>query len=402
MKSPPPRLESPLLRIADFAAKLRAEGFGAGLAEVRDAAAVLSRPECADPRFAKSALRALLAGGRDEWRRFDELFESHWLRRGRTRAVANVSTRAHSGFAQLWKSRLEENARPAQIPDSAQSAVSGGAESSEESDNGAGVSSESRVAASSRMSFEKTDLRGLTEEADLARAERAAMELARAAFFRPPRRLRPRPGGRDLDLRRTLRRAAAKSGEPLELIGKKRPKRRLRLTVLLDVSGSMREYSRFLLRFVRGLASGWARADAYVFHARLARITDALRDQDPRRAGERLELAARGFGGGTRIGECLRIFNDTRARRALNSRSALVIVSDGYDSGPPEALAAELARARRRARRIIWLNPLLGWDNYTPSARAMRAALPLVDLFAPAHSLAALDFAARELARTRI
>ena len=83
----------------------------------------------------------------------------------------------------------------------------------------------------------------------------------------------------------------------------------------------------------------------------------------------------------------------------MSARSALVIVSDGYDSGPPEALAAELRRARKRARRIVWLNPLLGWDNYAPSARAMRAALPLVDLFAPAHSLAALAAAAKALAR---
>ena len=399
MKQPPPPSKAPLLRVAEFAAALRAEGFGAGLAEVRDAAAVLSRPECEDPRFAKSALRVLMSGGRDEWRRFDGLFESHWLRRGRVRAAANVSTRASPNLPQVWRSKFGESAKPSQLPDSSRAAVAGDSDSAGAENEAAKISSESRVAASSRASFETADLRGLAAAADLARAERAAAELARAAFFRPKRRSRPRPGGRDLDLRRTLRRAAAKSGEPLELIGKKRPKRRLRLAVLLDVSGSMKDYSRFLLRFSRGLASGWARADIYVFHARLTRVTDALRDGDPRRAGERLELAARGFGGGTRIGECLRIFNNTRARRALSARSALVIVSDGYDSGPPEALAAELRRARKRARRIVWLNPLLGWNNYAPSARAMRAALPLIDLFAPAHSLAALAAAAKALAR---
>ena len=400
MKPSPSAPKAPLLRVAEFAALLRAEGYGAGLAEVRDAAAVLSRPECESPRFAKSALRALMAGGRDEWRRFDGLFESHWLRRGRVRVAANVSARAAPNLPQVWRAKFGENPpRHSPLPDPPRAAVEGDSEFADAENEAAKVSSESRIAASSRASFETADLRGLTAAADLARAEQAAAELARAAFFRPKRRSRPRPDGRDLDLRRTLRRAAARSGEPLELIGKKRPKRRLRLAVLLDVSGSMKDYSRFLLRFSRGLASGWARADIYVFHARLTRVTDALRDGDPRRAGERLELAARGFGGGTRIGECLRIFNNTRARRALSARSALVIVSDGYDSGPPEALAAELRRARKRARRIVWLNPLLGWDNYAPSARAMRAALPLVDLFAPAHSLAALAAAAKALAR---
>ena len=387
--------DSTLSRLAGFASLLRAEGFGVGLAEVRDSALVLQRPECADSAVAKSALRSLLSGGREEWGRFDELFETYWLRRGRVRAAANVSSRTNQDLPKLWRSRFAEKTENA--------AGGAGAESTGGDEEGSGGDSsgavESRLAASSRMSPARADLRGLTDSAELARAERMAQALARAAFFRSPRRSRPRLSGRDVDLRRTLRRAASKSGEPLELISRRRPKRRLRLVLLLDVSGSMREYSRFLLRFAKGLASGWARADAYVFHARLARITDALRDRDPRRARERLELAARGFGGGTRIGECLRVFNDTRARRALNSRSALVIVSDGYDSGPPEVLAKELARARRRARRIVWLNPLLGWQNYSPSARAMRAALPLVDLFAPAHSLAALAAAARALAK---
>ena len=394
---------SALSRLAGFAALLRAEGFGAGLAEIRDAALILGRPESADPAFAKSALRSLLCGGREEWGRFDELFETYWLRRGRVRATTNVlSSRANPALPQVWRSRFAADSGQA-----GKAASTGGAdgrenagEGGDDSEGGSSGAVESRLAASSRLSLARADLRGVTDSAELARAERMAQALARAAFFRPPRRSRPRLGGRDVDLRRTLRRAASKSGEPLELVSRRRPKRRLRLVLLLDVSGSMREYGRFLLRFAKGLAAGWARADVYVFHARLARITDALRDRDPRRAGERLELAARGFGGGTRIGECLGIFNETRARRALGSRAALVIVSDGYDSGPPEVLAAELARARRRARRIVWLNPLLGWRDYSPSARAMRAALPLVDLFAPAHSLSALAAAARALAKT--
>ena len=100
------------------------------------------------------------------------------------------------------------------------------------------------------------------------------------------------------------------------------------------------------------------------------------------------------IGGGTRIGESLATFNRWHARRVINSRTAVMIVSDGYDTGAPEQLGNEMRRLRQRCRRIVWLNPLIGWRDYSPQARGMQAALPYVDLFAPAHnldSLAALE-----------
>ena len=101
-------------------------------------------------------------------------------------------------------------------------------------------------------------------------------------------------------------------------------------------------------------------------------------------------LMAQGIGGGTRIGDSLATFNRWHARRLVNSRTAVMIVSDGYDTGEPERLGAEMRRLRRRCRRIIWLNPLIGWRDYSPQARGMQAALPYVDLFAPAHNLESL------------
>ena len=101
-------------------------------------------------------------------------------------------------------------------------------------------------------------------------------------------------------------------------------------------------------------------------------------------------ISAGWIGGGTRIGESLATFNRWHARRVINSRSAVMIVSDGYDTGEPERLGEEMRRLRRRCRKIIWLNPLIGWRDYSPQARGMQAALPYVDLFAPAHNLASL------------
>jgi uncharacterized protein with von Willebrand factor type A (vWA) domain len=103
-----------------------------------------------------------------------------------------------------------------------------------------------------------------------------------------------------------------------------------------------------------------------------------------------LSLVAEGMGGGTRIGDSLADFNRWHARRVINSRTAVIIVSDGYDTGEPARLAGEMRRLRRRSRRIVWLNPLIGWKDYSPEARSMKAALPYIDLFAPAHNLESL------------
>jgi uncharacterized protein with von Willebrand factor type A (vWA) domain len=124
-----------------------------------------------------------------------------------------------------------------------------------------------------------------------------------------------------------------------------------------------------------------------------------MREKNATRALERMSLMAEGVGGGTRIGECLATFNQWHAKRVLNSRSCVMILSDGYDTGPPEALARELRHLRRRCRRIVWLNPMMGWEGYRPEAKAMQAAMPYLDLFAPAHNLESLAALEPYLAR---
>ena len=108
---------------------------------------------------------------------------------------------------------------------------------------------------------------------------------------------------------------------------------------------------------------------------------------------------ADGFGGGTRLATSLRTFNDRYAKETLEARSVVIVMNDGYDTDSPKALAVELRRLKRRAHRLVWLNPLLGWKNYEPVARAMRVALDYVDYFPPAHSLENLAALEGELAR---
>ena len=208
------------------------------------------------------------------------------------------------------------------------------------------------------------------------------------------RRYRVRRRGRRLDLLRTIHRNVSHGGTPVELAWRKRKIKPLRLVVLLDASGSMSLYTAFFVRFLHGVVDSFREAEAFVFHTRLAHVSPSLRDRNVTRAVEKLALMAEGIGGGTRIGESLATFNRWHAKRVINSRTVVMIVSDGYDTGEPEALVDEMRRLRLRARKIVWLNPLIGWRDYSPRARGMQAALPYVDLFAPAHnldSLAALE-----------
>jgi uncharacterized protein len=256
-----------------------------------------------------------------------------------------------------------------------------------------------RLIASRNDALSRTDLRTLITPEEAVEAERIVKRLARAIRYRLSRRRTSARRGETIDIRRTIRRNLSRGGEPIELRRKHRPERPVKLVVLLDASGSMEVYSRYFINFVRGLIGRWLHADAFLFHTRLAHIADALRERHPGVAMARLSLMADGFGGGTRIATALKTFNDRYAKETLDRRTVVIVMSDGYDTDSPEALAVELRRLKRRAHRLVWLNPLLGWKNYEPVARAMRVALDYVDYFAPAHSLASLAALEGELAR---
>ena len=380
-------------RVAGFVAHLRLNDFALGPAESAAALALVADIDGCDPREVRLGLKSLLAGRKEEWERFDDLFEAYWVGRGRARRrpAAPLTDSRSPTPPGPWRNHLApppagraERARPP------------GAHGPDDDDETPGTG---RVVASRRSTLARTDLRHLADPAELGEAERLAARLARAMRHRISRRYRNAHRAPRLDLRRTVRRNLGRGGEPIDLVRRRRRDRPVRIVVLLDVSGSMERYSRFFLQFVKGLVGSWAESDAWVFHTRLVRVTEALRDHDPVRAMSRLALLAQGFGGGTRIAESLAAFNDRYAKAALNSRSVVMILSDGYDTGDASAMSREMRRLRRRARRIVWLNPLLGWRDYEPVSRAMAAALPHVDCFAPAHTLEALAAVEGELAR---
>jgi uncharacterized protein with von Willebrand factor type A (vWA) domain len=213
---------------------------------------------------------------------------------------------------------------------------------------------------------------------------------------RRTRRLTPARGGA-IDLRRTSRQAVRSSGELVRLLHRQPRIRRRPLVLLCDVSGSMERYSRQLLIFAHAVARR-EDVETFVFSTRLTRITRQLRRRDIDRALDGVGHSVHDFSGGTRIGEALHEFNRKWARRVLGHGAVVILISDGWDRGDPTLLAHELARMRRQAYRLFWLNPLLGSAGYEPLTRGMAAALPHTDEFMAAHNLQSLDDLGRKLA----
>lgn len=227
----------------------------------------------------------------------------------------------------------------------------------------------------------------------------ALLEHLRLAV--PMRRSRRRiaaPSGAP-DLRRTLRRSFRTGGEPFERSFRDRRRQRRRLVLLLDVSGSMADYSRALLVFAHAALRTDRRWEAFCFGTRLTRVTRALATSRPDEALARAADEVVDWNGGTRIGECLKQLLDDYGHRGLARGVVVVICSDGLEVGDPELLAEQMARLSRLAHRVVWLNPLKGDPAYEPLARGMHAALPYVDVFVAGHNLASLEALGAQLGR---
>ena len=379
------------LRLAAFARTLRDNGFKVGLAETGDALEILAAPLATRPSTLKPALRSLFCATHSDWERFDEIFDAFWQGRGvgRARTLAGTALQSQAPARHLKDvgARTGTPGLPAHV------------ERRNDGGDSPGDGRGKREGASRFENLASTDLRSIVDPDDIAQAHALAARLSRVMRARLVRRERVRRRGRRLDLRRTIHKNVSHGGTLLDLAWRRRKIKPLRLVFLLDASGSMSLYTAFFVRFLHGVVDAFRESEAFVFHTRLAHVSMSLRDRDVTRAVDKLSLMAQGIGGGTKIGESLATFNRWHARRVINSRTAVMIVSDGYDTGTPEQLGEEMRRLRRRCRRIIWLNPLIGWRDYSPQARGMQAALPYVDLFAPAHNLESLAALEPYLAR---
>jgi uncharacterized protein len=227
---------------------------------------------------------------------------------------------------------------------------------------------------------------GEMSESELALARSALAQLTWQIDERRTRRWVSGPGQR-IDLRRALARSLRTGGDVAMLPTRRRRTRARPIVLLCDVSGSMERYTRTLLLFAHSLSRDTRRVEAFLFATRLTRITMELRAPKPDAAMAAVSHAVRDWSGGTRIGEALREFHQRLRRRTLRGESVVILISDGWDRGDPELLRGEIARLQRSCHRLIWLNPLIGSENYAPLTRGLQAALPYVDDFLPVRTL---------------
>ena len=376
-----PRLVSG--KLAAFLRTLRDNNFPVGLAEGQDAAALIASGYATKPRLLRSAFKHLFSARKSDWEKFDGIFDAFWLGK-RLRSRSMTTGAAKSVNNRSLKSLPNQPAEPR-----VGAAAMDQAPSADPADNDR--SGEGRMEGASRAdNLAEVDFRNLADPEQVAQAHQAAARLAKAMRTRLTRRDLARRRGYRIDLRRTIHRNISHGGVPIALVKRQRKDKPLRLVVLLDASGSMSLYTSVFLRFIHGVLDQFREAEAFLFHTRLAYVSDAMKEKDAARALDRLSLLAQGAGGGTKIGESLQTFNRSHAARVIHSRTCVMIVSDGYETGDARLLGREMAALARRCRRIAWLNPMMAWQGYTPEAAGIKAAVPYIDLYAPANTLASL------------
>jgi len=334
-------------------------------------------------------LRSLLVHRQEEIPFFDAAFEAFWRKpsdHGVEVELASLASRRQQRPKVIPPPlRLpEERLDPPRQPDSA---------ADEEP-----PLLEATMTYSNREVLRRKDFSELSAE-ELEAIEQLMHELSWKLGQRRTRRMRSGPGNL-LDLRRTLRRNLKYGGELLEW-PRREPKFKPRpLVVIADISGSMERYTRMLLHFIYTLARSLdQRMEAFVFSTRLTRITRQLADSDIEQALLQVSRLVPDWSGGTRIGDALKAFNFSWGRRVLGQGAVVLLISDGWDRGEARLLRTEIARLQRSCYRLIWLNPLLGSDQYEPLTRGMQTALPYIDNFLPVHNLASLEDLAVHLAQ---
>jgi uncharacterized protein with von Willebrand factor type A (vWA) domain len=367
------RVSGLVRHLAVFAQALRERGIPVALSDEADALAALTLVDVADRAEVRRALRVALKVRRRHAAAFDELFERLW---------APESGEAATAVVNAARDRRVPHGRPARR---LAAAGAGDGERGERDVPSGDAPAYSPEALLRRKSFEEC-----TPD-DLAAMERLLSGLASRLATRPSRRLVPTRGRGRHDPRRSFRRALATDGEFLEFARRSRAIEEPRLVVLCDTSGSMDAHTRFVLTFLLALKKAARRTEVFAFNTALTRLTPWMVPGRIAQTLDRLSAGVPDWSGGTRIGECLAAFVDRYLDGTVDRRTVVVIVSDGLDRGDTAELVSAMRAIRSRARRVLWLNPLLSDPRYEPTARGMAAALPYVDRLLPAHNLESLE-----------
>jgi uncharacterized protein with von Willebrand factor type A (vWA) domain len=380
MAAPSGKLADNVLR---FVRVLRAAGLPLGPGAALDALEAAAAIDLSSRVDFRAALAAALVKRREERAIFDEAFGAFFRDPlGAEAALALLlPPQAVAERGPSVSRRVAEALRP-QAPAAARRA--------DEAERGAGVELDAALTWSEREVLRQRDFAEMTAE-ELARARAAVARIPVLSARVPSRRLAPDPRATRVDLRATLRASLRGGGRDIPLRFRSPREVVPPLVVLCDISGSMARYSEMLLRFVHAIAGARGRVHAFVFGTRLTNITRALRFRDVDSALARVGREVVDWSGGTRIGASLREFNRAWSRRVLAGGAVVLLVTDGLEREDAGELALEASRLQRSCRRLLWLNPLLGFAGFEPRAAGIRALLPHVDELRPVHDLESLE-----------
>jgi hypothetical protein len=352
-------------RMVAFARLLRARGLDVPGSRAVDAIEALTHVDAGARADVYHACRAVLVSRRDDLAIFDRAFDDFW--------------RLDAGAG-------DSGAALAPEADDSRDLAAGLAEAGSMTDDTAAEDTGSAIGVWSDVSrLAHRDFAEFTPE-EMTRVADALARLPWHPGWRRSRRWQPGRGPA-LDLRSALKRSVRSGGELMALPARRRRLRPRPLVLVCDVSGSMERYSRMLIHFAHAVARRHGRVEVFLFSTALTRVTRDLRARQVNAAAGAVARAVPDWASGTRIGAALRDLHRQWGSRVLGRGAVVLLVSDGWDRGDPLELARQMARLRRRASRVIWLNPLIGTPDYAPLTRGLRAALPFVDDFLPARTL---------------
>lgn len=375
--------------IMHFARALRAAGLPIGPGTVIEALRAVETVGIGNRQDFYWALHAVFVNRRDQRELFDQAFHVFWrnpriLERLTALILPDLGLEAAAVEEELSR-RLAEALRGDQAAE---------AEREREPE----VEIDAAMTYSSREQLQARDFEKMSAD-EMTLAKEAMRRMRLPAMAVPTRRFRPSARGRRIDMRATLRASLRSGSRDISLRRRERRPRHPPLVILCDISGSMSRYSRMLVHFLHAVTNDRDRVHTFLFGTRLTNITRHLRHRDVDLAMDRVADAAEDWSGGTRIGACLREFNASWSRRVLGQGAVVLLITDGLDREGGEGLTAEMERLHKSCRRLVWLNPLLRYEEFQPKSMGMRAIMPHVDDFRPVHNLESLSALADALAR---
>ena len=382
-------------RLVQFTRLLRDNGFNLDVSRTLDIVRVLSEQDVLNKHKFQAYLKAICCKSAAELNRFDEIYNAYW--HGHVGQKRTVHSNVISASAKAAVKANEKQAGGAQnSPGLAQyfewreSAQNDEADIGVDESQGEEGQSSRLGGASATASSETTDFGTVADTSEAQELLDLTDALAKKLRYHLSRRRGSAAKGSAIDLRRALRQAVSTGGLPLKLPKKQKVMPPINVISFVDVSGSMDAYSLFFVRFIQAISGSFQQAESFLIHTRLVHISDVFKSGKADVVADKLFLMSQGWSGGTRLGLALSAFNEGYARKYLNSKSVILLMTDGFDTDEPELLEMSLKRLKGVGYKLVWLNPFAGKEGYAPRANGTHLLDAYSDLTLPCHNLQSL------------